>query len=177
MHIHSLPIKHCSEENYYECLDIVAEPANKATMIVTYEMMNSLHNSAYRHGTSSIVILKETIFTTLQAIAFRPYSYCFETFNEKIDHMLSTGLIGRWEKEHDFDHDTKRVSQEIGAQVLTFDHLMICFQIFLAFLSLSLIAFIGEHLYTNGKQAAKSCLGMILSLFMYKALAQVKRNA
>lgn len=143
---HSLPVEYCGEKRYYECLDAVAEPANKATIMVSHEMIKSLHARSYLHETSSLKLLQDNIFTMLVVISFKLDCPFFETFNEKIDQMLSAGLFSYWERSADIPDEAKRASIEIGNEVLTLDHLWIGFQVFFVCLTSSVVVFVLELL-------------------------------
>lgn len=111
-------------------------------MPITREFLESIHNTQYRSGVSSISLLPdENLSSEFMGLAFRPYSPFFETFDEKIDQLISSGLTAHWFKNYINPKGLKRVAGVIGPQMLTMEHLTIGFQICLVMLMLSFIVF------------------------------------
>lgn len=75
-------------------------------------------------------------------LAIRAFSPLYETFNEKLDQMLSSGLVQKFLKE--IMSRRKDIEDDIGPQVLTLEDLGVAFQVCCIPLILSVIAFFGE---------------------------------
>lgn len=128
----------------YESLNIVAEPANKATVLIFPSLITKLHNVAYRSGFSSISTLEEKNTQVYGCAPFNLFSPYFEAFNEKIHQLLSNGVSDFHFKAEIQPSLVKRAKEEIGPQVLTLEHLGIGFQISLIPLILGGIVFVAE---------------------------------
>lgn len=127
-----------------EALDIVAEPANKATTMASSIQLERFENQVYRSGSSSISLLDEVYIIQSCGFAFPPFSPFFETFNAKIDQMISNGII---DHERKMQNDPKLATiEESEAQVITLEDLGLGFEICLISMAISLTAFIIELL-------------------------------
>lgn len=106
----------------------------------------SIYNYAYRSGISSILVLEQAIETSIAATSFETFDPFFELHNEMMGRLMDSGILFRLNELFLNPNGFKmRMKNElIGAQVLTMDHLLIGFQICLAVLSISAIAFAVE---------------------------------
>lgn len=136
-------------------MENVAEPTNRGTMLMFRFYLPHTHNVEFRSGFSSINLLDEDYMTVFLSLVFPPFCPFYETFNAKIDEMLSNGIIDHWFRKAYNPKGLERTIEDIGPQVLTWDHLEICFLIWLIFLSLSLIAFSYEIIVYNIKENMK----------------------
>lgn len=133
-------------DNPSACLDIVAEPANRGTTLTYPYLLLSINNNKFRSGQSSLTLLEESYVVTGFSLAFWPFSPFFETFNERILDLLSNGIIDHWFGEFENAQGFKRkVTVDIGPQVLTMEHLEIGFIFCLVAATFSVIAFMCEH--------------------------------
>ena len=126
--------------------DIIAEPANRATMSVSREYINVIEKSNYRTGTASLQFLEENHVTYHLGIVFRSFSPFFETFNEAKGWLESNGWMERFRQRYS---TFKRKPEELGPQVLTMDHLNLGFLACLIVAAVSLAAFIGELMWSR----------------------------
>lgn len=161
-------------ESLDNCLEIVAEPTNKASTLVPLSVVTKASND-YRSGFSSLCILKENLFTSSFTSFFYPiYSPFIERFNDKIRELHSSGLTDYWEKKYLNSKGLIRKSEDIGPQVLTMEHLEVCFIICILPLLLGLIAFAGEIVFARWKrQFART---IVVNLALEKASFEPKRN-
>lgn len=128
----------------YDCLDIVSDPENKATMLITSSFIRQIEDAKYRSGISSITILNENFKVSYISMMFPLYSPYFEEFNMKIHQMIDSGFIDHW-----IDKDLKtrsliRKEEDIGPQVLTMEHLEVAFYACLIPLAASIVVFLVE---------------------------------
>lgn len=141
------------------CSDQVAEPLNRKTTMSTRSNFRRFQNLAYRTGLSSLAVLDDNILTTCFGFTFTSVSPFYETFTEKIGQMISSGLYEKWQGEHDLHYERSKIvklrNEEVGPQVLTLDHLCICFQLWLIPLTLSFVVFLYEVLNIRVRQALK----------------------
>lgn len=127
-------------ESNFDCLDIIAEPSNKGTMILFQEFLSNIHEKLYRSGFSSLSILDENIATLYFGLPFRRFHPFFESLNLKINQMTSAGLVDHWYKNaYDSRRHIKKVIEDIGPQVLTMDHVAIGFLVCLIPMTMSVI--------------------------------------
>lgn len=134
------------------CYHIIAEPANKATMLGIPKVLSLIHNVHYRKGVSSIIILEEKFRMVSMGMAFKDHSPFYKVVNDKIRQMLAGGLINYWIEANANFKGTLKTENDIGPQVLTMDHLEIGFKVCAIPLVLSTFAFIGEILTKNVHQ-------------------------
>lgn len=129
------------------CLEIIIEPEVKGTMILPRQVLATINNQ-YRSGFASLEMLEETIATTPAGLMFRVFSPLIEIFNEKSQQLFAGGFITHWYDRMFNPMGFTRKPEEIGPQVLTMEHLRICFLVCLCPLALSLIAFLLELLFS-----------------------------
>lgn len=92
------------------------------------------------------MVLQENIENRFSALSFKPYSPFYESFNKLMGELADVGLLKHWNNlELEIKFYKKKI-EEIGPQVLTMEHLMVGFQICMAALSMSVIAFVGEYI-------------------------------
>lgn len=126
------------------CLNIIAEPSNKGTIVLLPSILHRTYNTEYRSGTSSLLVVDESIHLLFVGMEFKLFSPFLEAFNEKIDWMISSGLPQFWHNNFVNPRNLKRIPEEIGPQVLTMDHLEIAFKVCLSPLILSVFVFVVE---------------------------------
>lgn len=105
--------------------------------------LKQLH-SEYRSGFSSVHLLENCVTMTFMGITFPPFSPFYETFNKMIGDLITSGLMDYWHEVFMNPKGLKITEDEIGPQVLTMDHLEICFVICFIPIVLSLLAFFYE---------------------------------
>lgn len=133
---------------------MIPEPANKAATMIQSSLITRI-TSNYRNGFTSLHAFEETVSQYRDAILFPLYSPFIERFNEKIHYLRLGGLIDHWESDFLNPKGILRKPEDIGPQVLTMDHLEVCFLITLFSLLLGLIAFAGEVGYAWWKKFQK----------------------
>lgn len=136
--------------DYPNCLQQISEPKVKGTSLLSPEVFNQIGQS-FRSGTASLTLLDETIATFPAGQKFNSYCPFYETFNRKIDRMISSGLIRHWYDEFYTRKSFKIKPEETGPEVLTMDHLGIGFLVCLIPLVLGIIAFVVELMSLWGK--------------------------
>jgi len=123
-------------------LNIVAEPANKATTNA-FRPLDANILSYYRSGQLSLQLLTDNIGTGFVCFYFKNFSPYFESLNYKIDQMLSAGIISHWFKKEELKI---KFDEIIGPQVLTWEHLEVGFIACMIPLIISITVFICEYL-------------------------------
>lgn len=113
-------------------------------MLIYPDLLVNLHNRMYRSGFSSLLLLEETHGTLFYGNIFRPYNPFFETFNMDIYRMIASGLTQYWSDKYLRPKGDKLKSKDVEPQVLTMEHLDICFIICLICLAISVLVFILE---------------------------------
>lgn len=113
-------------------------------MLITQFHINYLNNYLYRSGESSVTRLETTFTSAFLALMFKPFSPFFESFNEEIDQLISSGLISYWINIAGNKYGFKRKISEIGPEVLTMEHLGIGFLVCFIPLVISFVVFIAE---------------------------------
>lgn len=127
-----------------DCFDWIAEPANKITMITPAQQLSQFHNNhyhGYRSGFSSLLILEESIETLFLANNVPPFSPFYELFNRVMGELADGGLLTYWNDMDINPRGLKMKADIIGPQVLTMEHLMIGFQIYLIAIVLCVLTF------------------------------------
>jgi hypothetical protein len=124
----------------------VGEPANKFTYLTFRARSTSLTKMRIGRSKPSYYYLDENVVTVpfyLELPISLPYT---ETFKEKIDEMISNGLIKKFFDEwYLIDHDDEKSNVEkVERQVLTVYQLRLGFLAFLFSLSISLCFFFIE---------------------------------
>lgn len=133
-----MPTARCKD--YYTCLEITSEPINKAIAQIPEAGFKQIVK--YRSGASSLFALNEIVFNVPHVFGFKPFSPFFETCNDVIGQSLASGFFIDWIKEIIL---TKRVEiGDVGPQVLTIDHLGLCFIACLIPLAVSFVTFVVE---------------------------------
>lgn len=156
-----------------DSVNIVAEPENRMTMLYTDFFYKEIYAKRYRGGLPSLSMLEESIQTECGGINFMPFSPFFESFNENIGEMNSNGLTDYWvTTEFDRKKGRKFYNDEIGAQVLTLDHLEICFLICLIPMVLATIAFIVECSIPRIRAANKKFKEILTAFFVVRTFIE-----
>lgn len=137
---------HFKQCEYFECHDIAAEPANKATILTSSELLTEVLTYFYRSGSSSLELLEEIIKTVPMCVMFPFHSPLFELFNKKMHQLLSSGLIYYWYNYEINRKGLKLKPEIIGPQILTMEHVSIGFFACLCPLVLSILTFFCELL-------------------------------
>ena len=80
----------------------------------------------YRSGVSSLTYIKDRIDVGFFGFAFFEFSPYHETFNGKIVQLFESGSINKWILESLKTKTYKMQEEEIGPEILTMDHLEVC---------------------------------------------------
>lgn len=132
----------------YGILEQIAITENRGTTMIFRHTITEINN-LYRSGVSSLYALDETFRPFHFSFIFPFYSPFIERFDEKTIELHSNGLIEHWTKNFMNPKGIINKSENIGPQVLTLDHLEVCFLIILLPLILAFIAFAGEILHAR----------------------------
>lgn len=130
-----------------ESLNVVTEPANRATFIASYGALDSIHRSFYRSGFSSLTALEETFITIHLEFPFLPFCPFYEQFYNEFGEIIAAGFIEHWSNREKPPSGDSKLYEEISPEdpkILTLDDLAIGFQICLIPLTLGCIVFFGE---------------------------------
>lgn len=129
-----------------ECLDIVADPANKMIETFMTVAVRRIEATFYRSGHHSLHIVRQTIYDLQFGIVFRRFHPFYEAFNDIALKIISSGIV-----EHLMRTQTKRggevdkkIEEDLGPQVLTMDHLDVAFLACITPLILAVLAFVVE---------------------------------
>jgi len=127
----------------------MAEPKNRFVTLEKHKTLQKQENVVYRSGKSSISLMDFVICTDNYALEFPKGSPFFETFNGKISQMLSNGLIDHWFKNDRNPTGLNVKNEEIGPQVLSWDHLEYGFYMCLVLTAISFLVFCVEIIKTR----------------------------
>lgn len=140
-------IKSESEWDTHFVYEIVAEPANKLVRFGYSSDLSMIHNNHYKYyrsGFSSIKILEGSSTLSSNSISFRAFNPFFEHFNKVSGDLATGGILIHWESMMLNPRGLKMKVEEIGPQVLTMEHLMFGFHIYLVALAISTAMFLVE---------------------------------
>lgn len=137
----SVLIKNITHDDIEYFLNIVAESENKATTHV-YRSLGHHAMLNYRSGDLSFKLLQDDVVTALFGIIFKKFCPFFESFNKKIDQMISAGIVSQFSNRGKI----KIRFDEIGPQILTWDHLSVGFAACTIPLIISIVVFFCEYL-------------------------------
>lgn len=110
-------------------MKISVEPENRLAC-VTFKLMPFLVTARiYKTGYPSSKLLDESMFSVFFGLTVGTYSPFYETLNEIVFDLMSGGILDFTHKCHSKfkDKRTKFNVEEIGPQILTMDHLDVCF--------------------------------------------------
>lgn len=101
----------------------------------------------------------------------------YEEVNKKLDQLSSSGLLEYWYQNF-LNPRRKRLmkAEEVGPQVLTIEHLGICFLLWLIPLTCSLVVFLGELLVFSWPKIREKFKGTLTAWFVVRAFMRVRRN-
>ena len=117
----------------------MAEPSNRAAMLLKRDILRQIVEEKYRSGRTSLTPLDDNFMMIYFGILFRATSPFLEIFNEILGRMESSGFI-----IHSDESYSSRKIKDIGPQVLTLDHLKVAFFICHVPLIVSAVAFFVE---------------------------------
>lgn len=106
---------------------------------------------------NSLYVLEEDVATVHYSISLKKASFLNKAINRQIDLLISSGIVQKFESERLKEvAKTKKREKERAAEskseVLTMDHLGICFVAILICLGISFVVFLGEfivHYFTQ----------------------------
>jgi hypothetical protein len=104
-------------------------------------------NNQYRSGFSSLLILKSEIRPINFGLMFAPFHPFYPTFNKKISEMIEAGLTQYWIDNTIKPRGYQQNQEASKPEVLTLDHIEVCFLVWLVFLGLSCLVFVAEMAY------------------------------
>lgn len=120
------------------------DPNFKGAVQVINELLH--YQVAATNGTFLKQILKKRVHLEIITLSFTAFSPLLPVFDEKIQQLLAGGIIERYRKDSEENLDPKRYEHLIhtGPKVLTMNHLAGGFMVWIGFVLLSVIVFIGE---------------------------------
>lgn len=159
------------------CLDRVAEPANKRAMF-SLEMTLFLAQKRYRTGTSSVSLLFSSYRQTgCHHMMFLDLSPFYRIVNKKLDQLSAGGLIEYWYQNFlNFRSMRSMKASEIGPQVLTIEHLGICFLLWLVPLNCSIVVFLSELFVFLWPHVRAKLEGTLTAWFVVRSFMRARRN-
>lgn len=166
----SIPLDY-SKLNILDWLDIIAEPKNERTLIITSQFLNILEKSRYRSGKPSFRFLNVEERTIMLAFAMTPFDPFFEEFDEKIQKLLEAGVCPYRLNGDIIPIDGKNdlYDEEVPALVLSMDDLGIGFIVCLIPLTLSVFVFAIELAIPRIRILLKAFAGSIVAVAVIAA--------
>lgn len=110
-----------------QCLDIVAEYANKKVFITADYTIDYIEDHIFSSGFTSLRMLSETAVVVYWFPYFATFNPYFEEFNAKLSEIVAAGLFGSWDMHDLRKASMKDRSDNVGPQVLTMEHLEVAF--------------------------------------------------
>jgi hypothetical protein len=156
-----LNILSCAEVDITSCFQIIAEPANKATMLFFKELVNFRNDEQRPGGMSSLGKLDVQIDDMNVCSTFKAFSQYFETFNKKIGRMITSNILAFEDSLYQESLSAKHFVNDPEPQSLTLAELSICFYAFLIPLFLAIVGFIVEVLIPLMKTGWHNLFGLI----------------
>jgi hypothetical protein len=120
------------------------DPENEAFALGFSSHFNLINHQMYRTGTSSLIVLEESLNSFFWAFGFLEYMPYFDQFYNFTLRAVECGIYHRL-FENLFKTQKKK-PEDIGPQILTLEHLAIGFYACLIPLALACISFICELL-------------------------------
>jgi hypothetical protein len=120
----------------------------KNAIITDSNWLNNLTNTL--NGKLNPTTLNEKILSEYWGFGFSPKNFIFDSFNKIIVKLVESGISEKIIKDHKKELTPEIVEEHI---VLTIDHLLIWFQIWLVCLILASFAFFLEKLWEFSKEA------------------------
>lgn len=179
--LNSASFEPCDRDSFdgykYECFDNIAEPMNKRAIIVPIMLWEGREQEYYRSGVSSLLWLRSSqLRTACFHIPFLKPNPFYEVVNKKLNQMSSSGLLEYWHDNEWNSKGFKYKADEIGPQVLTMDHLGICFVLWLITLSVSFVAFLGELIWFWWPMWIESFKETLTAWFLIRSFMSVRQR-
>jgi hypothetical protein len=95
----------------------------------------------------SLYLLDEDSVTLQFSFAFLRAMPLNKVFIEKIDQMISSGIVQKNLNDHNSERKHSKLNEERTPQILTMDHFGVCFAAVLICLGLAGVVFFVEHLF------------------------------
>lgn len=139
------------DEREYDSIDkseFLVEHENKLTMpVLRNEWINDF--AASFDESNSLYFLEENIVTYHYSIFLHKGSFLNRAINKQIDLLISSGIVQKFESERMKEvakaaRREKEKAAESKSEVLTMDHLGICFVAILICLGISFVVFLAE---------------------------------
>jgi hypothetical protein len=122
------------------------EHSNKISLITLRKELLNRH-SVYNDGTSSLHLMEKDITTFHYSLWFLKGSPLSKVVNKKVGQLLQAGIIQKSENERfEAVKQAAKHKDEENAELLTMDHLGLCFIAIMICLGLSCIVFAIECL-------------------------------
>lgn len=141
-------IENCEE--FFTCLDIISEPENEGVAQTADTILKFVSDTIYRSGNPSLFLLDGLTYDIPHVFGFKAFSPLFETFNDMIGRLLA---IGYFEKVIDLVYHNRKEIDVIDPQILTMDHLGLCFIACLIPLAVATLIFLAEFAVSFAKEA------------------------
>lgn len=122
-------------------MNISKPGSNQATFV---HLQNIAYISQLLKLQTQLKLLDQSFFTFQAGYEIHQNYYFTQQFNRKIVQTLESGLINYWKSKYEVKKDK---SDSSGPKVLSMNHLMIGFKIFLLCVLISVFIFISEIKY------------------------------
>lgn len=169
----SVPLKPVDLKQITDVPNVVAEPENKLTFMVTEEYITLIEKSMLAHGKMSVKFVKEglnSVFVTFTMETRSPY---FERVKDVVVRLVEAGICPH--RLNGLYPTLARTEEVVPALVLTWEDLAIGFFVCLIPLTLSVFAFICEVAPPKIKALAIKTRDLLTFLFLMRAFTQIKR--
>lgn len=163
------------DENFLdvdEWIDIIAEPANKKTLVATAEFMEFFEKRAYRNGKLSIGFLNQKLPGIFTSFPMAPLDPFFEEFDEKIQMFVESGVFIVTILQFKYNVRTM-YNEEVPPLVLTLDDLSVGFIVCLVPMALGVIAFLVEATAPRIKSLAQNIRDALVAVYVVVASVKI----
>lgn len=154
----------------YECLNAIAEPKFKGTIILPKEVFRTIENVFYFRGKSSLSFLDDEVATSFLGLVFPLYSPFYETFNQKIGEMMDHGFIDHLAKTKNSKAKRETSNYDLGPEVLSLNHLRIGFSLFCILLLISTLVFLIELIIPKLQVFFRALLEYTVFIFVVRKI-------
>lgn len=123
-------------------MNAAAEPSNQAIAGIPAVKFDQMMHQQFRSGIPSLFNLDITLLTVKYGFAFKKFHPFFEIFDEMMGRFMDHGIYNLKPKRM----INPKQSDNLGAQILTMDHLELGFAACMIPLALAIVVFLCELL-------------------------------
>jgi hypothetical protein len=123
--------------DYCKLVGNLTDGSKQALVMTSYELAYVMHTL----NPQNFVVLKENIITDLEAIILFHKNFLFHAYKDRSVQLLESGIV---EKILSDLKPTKKLRSDDDPAVLTLEHLLIWFQLWMGFLAVSTAFFFVE---------------------------------